>query len=329
MNARHVQALIEVSSSIDRGKTWEPEGAVLCPRKQGLLANDRCLELQAQDRCTCPNAATRSLRQAAAADRAGELRRRRLLAEGRAPRNTASVAGHRILIGLHGKLQHGKTTIARHLIDRHGFVRIRFAGPLKEVLCAQLFRMTEAQADGWLKESPCVDVTGMEPWALARDAVALLPPAGTRSYGYSGADLLARWEAVFAPLFAGAARLYSPREIMTTVGGGARTHISPSVWIDLWRDSLERSDAARIVVDDVRYPNEKAAIEAAGGEVWRSVRTDLPVPAVEDTSETACDHLPDEVFGAVLRRKTGVPELLTQVDQLLEARLARVLPEAS
>ncbi|MCP1854439.1 MULTISPECIES: hypothetical protein [unclassified Bradyrhizobium] len=38
-----------------------------------------------------------------------------------------------IIIGLKGFIGSGQTTFARHLIERHGFVRGRFAGALKDI----------------------------------------------------------------------------------------------------------------------------------------------------------------------------------------------------
>ncbi len=226
-----------------------------------------------------------------------------------------------MLIGLHGKKGHGKSTIAAHLVAQHGFLRLRFAGPLKECLCAQLFGMTEAQTDGFLKEAPCVDVTGLDPCELAESTVELLWPDASDAVA-----LTERWQAVYTPIFAGATRLYSPREIMRVIGGGAREHLAASTWLDLWRDAYRACAAARVVVDDVRYPNEKAALEAEGGEVWRVVRTDL-APTDDHPSETACDRLPDQSFGAAIRRPAGVPALGVEVDRLIAARAARVLEE--
>jgi hypothetical protein len=247
--------------------------------------------------------------------------RRHLLAVGRG-RRAATSSDPPVLIGLHGKKHHGKTTVAEHLVGHHGFERVRFAGVLKEILGARLFGMTEAQTDGWLKEAPCVDITGLSAETLAQGTVALLFAGGEMPYGHSEPEMLARWQAVYAPLFEGGCRLYSPREIMQAVGGGARTHIAATFWIDLWRERV-RGAGARVVVDDVRYPNEKEALEGAGGAVWRLVRTDIPDPGDRDPSETACDHLADSCFAAVLRRATGVPELLASVDCLIGAGPAR------
>ncbi len=55
--------LIQIAAEADRYRNWEPVNCILCPRKQSLIANDRCLEYQAADRCRCPDAAKKSVRQ--------------------------------------------------------------------------------------------------------------------------------------------------------------------------------------------------------------------------------------------------------------------------
>jgi len=67
----------------------------------------------------------------------------------------------RFIVGFAGKIGSGKTTAARHLIEKHGFERIRFAGPLKNMMFA--LGLTEAEVDGGLKEAPCDLLGGKTP----------------------------------------------------------------------------------------------------------------------------------------------------------------------
>src|SRR5262245_6513313 len=66
----------------------------------------------------------------------------------------------RRIIGLTGKLKSGKTEAALHLCKK-GFTRVRFAGPLKNMMtCLQL---TDAEIEGMLKEQPCDLLCGKTP----------------------------------------------------------------------------------------------------------------------------------------------------------------------
>ena len=67
---KSIQLLRDIQASINEGraKDWEPTNCITCPRKQGQIANDRCLQYQIKDRCWCPSAALRSIRAGLAAE---------------------------------------------------------------------------------------------------------------------------------------------------------------------------------------------------------------------------------------------------------------------
>jgi hypothetical protein len=59
----------------------------------------------------------------------------------------------RIIIGIVGLAGSGKTLVARHLVEKHGFARSRFAAPLKEMIKVGL-GLSDAHLDGELKNEP-------------------------------------------------------------------------------------------------------------------------------------------------------------------------------
>jgi hypothetical protein len=66
-----------------------------------------------------------------------------------------------MIIGFCGPAGSGKSTAALHLVQRHGYHRVRFAGPLKAMMRA--LGCTEDEVDGALKETPCELLGGRTP----------------------------------------------------------------------------------------------------------------------------------------------------------------------
>jgi hypothetical protein len=65
----------------------------------------------------------------------------------------------------------------------------------------------------------------------------------------------------------------SPREIMQKVGTDfARSAFNEEVWVDSFRRRMQDTDHSRIVITDVRFPNEVEAIHDLGGQVIRICR---------------------------------------------------------
>ena len=81
----------------------------------------------------------------------------------------------------------------------------------------------------------------------------------------------------------------SVRELLQDLGLGVRKVIDSHTWIDLVMEQIIDTEQ-NVVITDVRFPNEVAAIKAAGGEVGRISRPG--VVAVNDhISEHALDGI--------------------------------------
>jgi hypothetical protein len=145
-----------------------------------------------------------------------------------------------MIIGITGFIGSGKDTAANHLVAKHGFRRDSFAGTLKDAV-AQIF--------GWDREL----LEGLTP--EARD-----------------------WREQVDPWWA--KRLDMPRltpRYMLQLWGTevCRQGFHDDIWIASMENRL-RKTVDDIVISDVRFPNEIAAIRRAGGIVIWVQRGPLP-----------------------------------------------------
>lgn len=184
------------------------------------------------------------------------------------------------VVGITGRKHHGKDTLAQHFVAR-GFVQMRFADPLKEMLrafyrCVGVDLATiERKIEGDLKEVSCPRLRG-----------------------------------------------HTPREAMQTLGTEWGRVLMAD---DLWVNALQHRAlhvGRDVVVSDVRFDNECAAIKAIGGVVVR-VDASKRVPANEFSdhpSEVNVDTLPSDGIvdnnGPEFYLKTAVDQLLLDLSVL-------------
>ena len=105
------------------------------------------------------------------------------------------------------------------------------------------------------------------------------------------------------------------RSLLQTLGVGARTVFNDQFWVAQGLAGLSAGD--KIVITDVRFPNEADAIKALGGQIWRVRR--LGIKAVNGhVSETAMDgYKVDQIF----INNGSVDDLMA----LLQARMRQCL----
>lgn len=140
----------------------------------------------------------------------------------------------------------------------------------------------------------------------------------------------------------------TPREIMQRTGTEfARNTFHEEVWVDSFRRRMEETDAQRIVVTDVRFPNEVEAIQELGGVVIRIRRPEKEpelnpilstlakrsswiadgLPSKYHPSETALDGY--EEFDRTLFNDGSLKAFEMRVDRLLSYLTSEYEPQYS
>jgi tRNA G26 N,N-dimethylase Trm1 len=190
------------------------------------------------------------------------------------------------ILGLLAKSGHGKTTVARHLVELHGAHIRSLAGPMKRAV-----RSVFGFSDGQL-------------WGSQADKEAI-----DRRYGFSPRWLLQRLgtEGLRAEF-------------------GEDVHLRALLHGLRREQAARSAAAAPVlyVVDDVRFPNDARFVAERSadhrGAVLKIVSTDV-APAVHGAhaSESAVDQVGPEDLAAtvVFSRAQGVRHMLGEVDRAL------------
>ena len=133
------------------------------------------------------------------------------------------------VIGLSGFAGAGKSTVAEYLVRQHGFVRLSFAAAVKDIAAAA-FAWDRQRLEG----------------ATPQD----------RAWREQSDDF---WSERMGKPF-------TPRYALQYIGTDLfRTHMLPSIWADLVVAKIRQlGPEVNIVVDDVRFVNEREALRAEG-----------------------------------------------------------------
>jgi hypothetical protein len=190
-----------------------------------------------------------------------------------------------VLIGVSGKLKHGKDAIAARLIERWGFQRLSFADGLREEVMERMPRTLGAVHD-------------MQDIHI-----------GTCDQGDRGLCIREMLYVTKPPGF---------RELLQEYGTDLRRVDDPAWWTKRWMQRAVEMRGA-LVAPDVRFPNEAEAVAALGGVVWRVVRPGIP--AGDHESERAMDGY--RWNDAVILNDGTLEDLWAKVDALMVERRVR------
>lgn len=106
------------------------------------------------------------------------------------------------------------------------------------------------------------------------------------------------------------------RHLMQTLGTEwGRIRVHSDLWVNAWRRIVP--DVDRLVVDDVRFPNEALAIRGMGGVIWRVDRPSVPV--MNHVSERSMREI---AVDGTIQNTTTIAALHAATDATVEAFLA-------
>lgn len=167
------------------------------------------------------------------------------------------------IIGVLGRKRHGKDTFAARLCNEHGFTRLAFADNVRQA-ALDLDPYITVQQDEYRL---------LEGWCLPYDRVYL-----TRLSHLVGA---LGWEQ--------AKEIREVRRTLQNFGTESIRKLDPEFWARAVMTQAAAIDGP-VVITDVRFPNEVAAVVTNTGTTVRVVNPRLPRPDEEHISESALDY---------------------------------------
>lgn len=191
------------------------------------------------------------------------------------------------LIGIHGKLQHGKDTVFGIIqeLTGHSFVNKKFAYKLKAMTAILVGCHVDQLEDIEFKNKPLGEE--WRRWFIADNGIrhdGMFKDMRVPEYFVNEVDAIKACDLAHYI----DSEVLSPRMILQLLGTeGGRELLHPNVWVNaLFADFKPES---KWIITDVRFPNEADRVRKEGGLLLKVVRDGIPS---NDThlSETALDN---------------------------------------
>ena len=193
-----------------------------------------------------------------------------------------------MLIGIIGGIGCGKSSLARHLAEAHGFEEVYFATKLKDA-ALDIFGLEHRHVYGTQAEK-------MEPLDGLSGQPLVVGPTGNPQTG---------------------------RSICEHFGTEGCRAIDPEVWIKALMREVDgkaqrmrsRGREARFVIGDLRFPNEAQAVWQRSGQIWRvDVVGEEPMRTGHESDEAWRRIEPDVALAAT---RGDLPGLFALADEAL------------
>ena len=233
------------------------------------------------------------------------------------------------IIAISGQAQSGKDTSADRLVDKHGFVKESFAGPIKN-FGKEIFEFTDLQLWGPSKNRDKIDERYFElsdQWVMAGNNLIKKKREWLKNVAteeqFKQAELsLVKW---FLWLHRTHSSL-SPRIALQTLGTEwGRDSVDKDIWVNslfMRARNLIQNGAAGVVISDTRYENELDAVITNGGKVIRLERPETDRKAMSagisnHPSEKEQTTINPDKFDVIISNIGTIEELYKKLDDFI------------
>lgn len=163
-----------------------------------------------------------------------------------------------MILGVAGKLESGKDTLADYLVKNYGYKKMAFADNLK-LLCMSVFGLTHEQCyttEGKFKEFN-------EPMVLSENDVVEIADWLSHINKFElTIEMISKMNKLVGKEFS------SPRIILQFVGTEImRDCVDSDIHAKIIFNQIEREDLKNVVIADARFENERNIIKTNGGKL--------------------------------------------------------------
>lgn len=156
------------------------------------------------------------------------------------------------IIGFVGRARSGKSTLAKALHETEGFTIMSFATPLKKLCCKLMGGIPLTKLNEMKNNGDGIELFVEDTFVRTISAETGLPEDSIWQ--------ILKYDECYV--------IYSVRELLQVVGTDIIRTLYPTWHVDKTMEAIkELPEGSKVTIDDVRFPNEKEAIEFMGGKV--------------------------------------------------------------
>lgn len=227
------------------------------------------------------------------------------------------------IVALSGWKGSGKDMLARHLVESHGFKRLAFADPLKDMASKEYGIPRAHFDDPAFKEKPILSmpVNPIDSFSLYIHDFLLGEFRRLDGTPAPGPYIRLQGRSLTESVIKAHGQLYwTPRAVAIFKGSGNRALLS-SYWVQKAVLEAEKFPNGLFVISDLRFKSEsQQLIDFAGKESITFIRVErLDLPPSEDPSERDLD---DFLFDAYVQNKSSKRECFRQLERALGLDMA-------
>lgn len=199
------------------------------------------------------------------------------------------------IIMISGWKRSGKDTSADYLVEKYGFERISFAGPLKDMVAAEYGIPRSHCDDPEFKEKPILSLPAIGSDNFTKAFLQIIGPELKEINGV---------------------KYWTPRALCISKGSTNRS-VRSDYWVKRAVEEMQKNPEKTYIISDVRYKTEmNQVIEFAGKENVISIRINrFETNPSQDASEIDLDDY--NKFDHIISNRAGLDMLYRSLDSIV------------